>query len=151
MDKKNKRAKPALIVWIHWDFTISTVHAVQNTKNNINCFGFTHTSSKVHFRSTEGQTFYWPVNYDSWWQHQNLMSKFNVSARTQAWQAKWAVFKIQGFVCKRFPSFPPHPLPVLLLAPFFAQQLTLIPHSLLKDKTETLATQAMRISKEQEV
>ena len=51
---------------------------------------------------TEGQTFYWSI-YDSRWQHQ--------IARTQAWQAKWAVFKILGFVCKRFLTFPPYPLP----------------------------------------
>ena len=60
-------------------------------------------------------------------------------------------FQNPGVCLQAFPSFPPHPLPVLLLAPFFAQQLTLIPHSLLKDKTETLAMQAMRMSKEQEV
>ena len=38
----------------------------------------------------------------------------------------------------RFPSFPLHPLPALLLA----RQLTLVPRSLLMDRTETLATQA---------
>ena len=42
----------------------------------------------------------------------------------------------------RVPSFPPHPLPTLVLAPFFARQLTLVPRSLLIDRTETLATQA---------
>ena len=34
------------------------------------------------------------------------------------------------------------PLPTLLLAPFFARSLTLVPHSLLLNRTETLATQA---------
>ena len=34
------------------------------------------------------------------------------------------------------------PLPSLLLAPFFAQSLTLVPRSLLLNPTETLATQA---------
>ena len=34
------------------------------------------------------------------------------------------------------------PLPALLLAPFFARSLTLVPHSLLLNRTETLATQA---------
>ena len=33
-------------------------------------------------------------------------------------------------------------LPVLLLAPFFARSLTLVPRSLLLNRTETLATQA---------
>ena len=41
-----------------------------------------------------------------------------------------------------FPSFLPHPLPTLLLAPFFARSLTLVPRSLLLNHTETLATQA---------
>ena len=35
-----------------------------------------------------------------------------------------------------------HPLPALLLPPFFARSLTLVPRSLLIDRTETLATQA---------
>ena len=47
-----------------------------------------------------------------------LMTASNVGARTQAWQAKWAVFKIPGFVCKRFlPFFPT--LSPLLLTPFY--------------------------------
>ena len=44
-------------------------------------------------------------------------------------------------VClQAFPSFLPHPLPALL--PFFVQSLTLVPRSLLLNRTETLATQA---------
>ena len=35
-----------------------------------------------------------------------------------------------------------HPLPALLLSPFFARSLTLVPRSLLLNRTETLATQA---------
>ena len=35
-----------------------------------------------------------------------------------------------------------HPLPALLLAPFFARSLTLVPRSLLLNRSETLATQA---------
>ena len=34
------------------------------------------------------------------------------------------------------------PLPALLLAPFFARSLALVPRSLLLNRTETLATQA---------
>ena len=41
------------------------------------------------------------------------------------------------------PSFLLHPLPALLLAPFFARSLTLVPCSLLLNRTETLATQAI--------
>ena len=45
------------------------------------------------------------------------MTASNVGARTQAWQAKRAVFKIPGFVCKRFLPFLPHPLPAPLPTP----------------------------------
>ena len=41
-----------------------------------------------------------------------------------------------------FLPFFPHPLPALLLAPFVARSLTLVPRSLLLKRTETLATQA---------
>ena len=41
---------------------------------------------------------------------------------------------------ERFPSFLPHPLSALLLAPFLARSWTLVP--LLLNLTETLATQA---------
>ena len=40
------------------------------------------------------------------------------------------------------PSFLPHPLPALLLAPLFSWSLTLVPRSFLLNRTETLATQA---------
>ena len=43
---------------------------------------------------------------------------------------------------KPLPFFLPKPLPALLLAPFFARSLTLVPHSLLLNRTKTLATQA---------
>ena len=43
------------------------------------------------------------------------------------------------------PSFLPHPLPALLLAPFFARSLTLVPCSLLLNRTETLTTHAQAI------
>ena len=39
-------------------------------------------------------------------------------------------------------NFLPHPLPALLLTPFFARSLILVPRSLLLIRTETLATQA---------
>ena len=41
-----------------------------------------------------------------------------------------------------FPSFLLHPLPAFLLTPFFSRCLTLVPRSLLLNRTETLATQA---------
>ena len=52
------------------------------------------------------------------------------------------VFQNPGVCLQAFPSFLPHPLPALLLAPFFTRSLTLVPRSLLLNRTETLATQA---------
>ena len=47
----------------HWSFgfiEISPLTPSTRSKiQKISYFGFTHASSKVHFRSTEGQTFYW--------------------------------------------------------------------------------------------
>ena len=54
-------------------------------------------------------------------------------------------FQNRGLCLQAFPSFLPHPLPALLLAPFFARSLTLVPHSLLLNRTETLATQASKV------
>ena len=40
-------------------------------------------------------------------------------------------------------TFPPHLLPALFLAPFFARSLTLVLRSLFRNRTEKLATQAI--------
>ena len=70
-----------------------------------------------------------------------LMTASNASVRTQAW--KVGGFKIPGFVCKLFlPFFPTLPSPTLLLAPFFALSLTLVPSSLLQSRMEMLSMQA---------
>ena len=45
---------------------------------------------------------------------------------------------------RKFPSFLPHPFLALLLTPFFARSLTLVPCSRTETRTETLATQARR-------
>ena len=50
-------------------------------------------------------------------------------------------FRNPGVCLPAFPSFLPHPLPALLLTPFSARSLTLVPRSLLLNRTETLATQ----------
>ena len=39
----------------------------------------------------------------------------------------------------------PHPLPTLLLAPYLAQSLNLVSHSLLRNCTEMLAMQAIHL------
>ena len=51
-------------------------------------------------------------------------------------------FQNPGVCLQAFPSFLPHPLPALLLAPLFSRSLTLVPRSSLLNCTETLATQA---------
>ena len=51
-------------------------------------------------------------------------------------------FQNPGICLQAFPSFLPHPLPALSLTPFFTRSLTLVPSSLLLNRTETLATQA---------
>ena len=123
---------PALIVRIHWDFTINAVHAFQNTKKII----WFHTgASKVHFRSTEGQTFYWSI----------MTADDSIKCRCVKSRMTDQVvdFQNRGVCLQAFPSFLPHPLPALLLASFFARSfLTLVPHFLLLNRTETLATQA---------
>ena len=68
----------------------------------------------------EGQTFYWSI-------------------MTVDDSIKSVVFKMPGFVCKRFLPFFPAPLPALLLEPLFSQSLTLVPRSFLLNRTEMLA------------
>ena len=51
-------------------------------------------------------------------------------------------FQNPGVCLQAFPSFLPHPLPAVLLAPLFSRSLTLAPRSFLLNRTETLATQA---------
>ena len=98
---------PAVIVWIHWDFTINAVQAFQNTKKNY--FGFIHAPLFISAPRKDKHFI---------GQLRQLMTASNVGARTQAWQAKWAVFKIPGFVCKRFLPFFPTPSPLFYLRHF---------------------------------
>ena len=94
---------PALIVCIHWDFTIYAVHEFQNTKKKKLVLKFISAPRKdKHFI---GQL----------WQ---LMIASNVGAWTQAWQASgW--FSKSTALSARVSFLSPQPLPVLLLAPFF--------------------------------
>ena len=102
---------PALIVRIHWDMTINAVQRSEIQK--IIYFGFTHAPLKFISAPRKDKHF-----ISQLWQ---LMTASNVDAWTQAWQAKWVVFKIFWVCQQAFPSFLPHPLPALLLAPFFAR------------------------------
>ena len=104
------------------------------TKYKKTYFGFTYASSEVHFRSTESQTFYWSIMTAD----DSIKCRCAKSGMTD----QVGVFQNPGVCLQAFPSFLPHPLPALLLAPFFARSLTLVPRSLLLNRTETLATQA---------
>ena len=127
---------PALIVRIHWDFTINAVHAFQN-------------STKIILVS-----------------HRRLQSSFPLHGRTNillpimtaddsikcrcvnsGMKGQVGGFQNRGVCLQAFPSFLPYPLPALLLSPFFARSLTLVPRSLLLNLTETLATQAVPLIK----
>ena len=124
------------MVRIHRDFTSNAVQAFQNKKK---LFWFHTRASKVHFRSTEGQTFYWPI----------MTADDSIKC---GWVNSGMTGQVGSFqnrrVCQQaFPSFLPHPLPALLLALFFARSLTLAPLFFLRNRTETLATQAMKVPK----
>ena len=96
--------------------------------------GFTYASSEVHFRSTESQTFYRSI----------MTADDSIKCRctNSGMTGQVGGFQNPGVCLQAFPSFLPHPLPAVLLAPFFARSLTLVPRSLLLNSTETLATQA---------
>ena len=97
---------------------------------------FTYASSEVHFRSTESQTFYRSI----------MTADDSIKCRcaNSGMTGQVGGFQNPGVCLQAFPSFIPHPFPALLLASFFAQSLTLDPLSLLLNRTETLATQAIQ-------
>ena len=98
---------PALIIWIHWDFTINAVHSFQNTKKYI--FWFHTCTSKVHFRSMEGQTFYWSI--------MKAVDSIKCRCMNSGMTGQVGSFQNRGVCLQAFPSFLP--LPALLLAPVF--------------------------------
>ena len=79
------------------------------------------------------------VNYDSWWQH------IKCRGANSGMTGQVGRFQNPGFVCKRFLPFFPTRHPALLLTPFFTRSLTLVPLSLLLNRTATLAMQASMI------
>ena len=99
-----------------------------------------HASSEVHFRSTESQTFYRSI----------MTADDSIKCRcaNSGMTGQVGGFQNPGVCLQAFPSFLPHPLPALLLTPFFARSLTLVPRSLLLNRTETLATQARFAARE---
>ena len=95
-------------------------------------FAFTHASSKVHFRSTEGQAFYWSI--------MTADDSMKCRCANSGMTGQVGGFQNQGVCLQAFPSFLSHPLPVLLLA----RSLTPVHRSLLLNRTETLVTQATK-------
>ena len=75
--------------------------------------GFTYASSEVHFRSTESQTFYRSI----------MTADGSIKCRcvNSGMTGQVGGFQNPGVCLQAFPSFLPHPLPALLLAPFFAR------------------------------
>ena len=135
-----RRIKKSDVQSLYWSFgfidistqTPSTCYKKYKYKKIY--FGFTYASSEVHFRSTETQTFYWSImtaddSIKCWCANSGMTGQEGGSQNP-------------GVCLQAFPSFLPHPLPALLLTPFFAQSLTIVPRSLLLNRTETLATQA---------
>ena len=74
-------------------------------------FGFTYASSEVHFRSTESQTFYRSI----------MTADDSIKCRcaNSSMTGQMGGFQNPGVCLQAFSSFLPHPLPALLLAPFF--------------------------------
>ena len=120
---------------LHWsfgfieDFTINAVQAFQNTQKKYS--GFAHAPLKFITAPRKDKHFIG--------QSSQLMTASNSGMRSQV-----GGFQNQGVCLQAFPSFLPHPLPAVLLAPFFPRSFTLLPRSLLENRTETLATQAKR-------
>ena len=112
-----------LIVRIHWEFTINTFHE--------RLFWF-HT--RVLY-SAPRRPIILLVNYDSCWQHQMSVRSLRHDRPSGRFSKSRGLSASVSFL-----SSPP--LPALLLAPFFARSLTLVPRSLFLHRTETLATQA---------
>ena len=96
---------------------ISTLTPSTHTKIQKNNVVFTHASSKVHFRSTEGQTFYCSI----------LTADDSIKCRcaNPGMTDQVGGFQNPGVCLQAFPSFLPHPLPTLLLAPFWLSFLVL--------------------------
>ena len=122
---------------LHWSFgfieisPFNAVHAFQNTKKSY--FGFAH--APLSSFPLLGRTNILLVNYDSWWQHQMSLREHRHDSPSGRFSKSRGLPASVSFLSSA-------PLPALLLVPFFARSLTLVPRSLLLNLTETLATQA---------
>jgi len=101
------------------------------TRSMKNYFGFIHASS---FPLHKGQLFYWSI--------MTGVDSIKCRCAHSGMTGQAGGFQNPGVCLQVFPSFLPRPLPALLLSPFFARSLTLVPRSLFLHRTEMLATQA---------
>ena len=133
-----RRIKKTNVQSLHWSFGFIDISTLTpSTRSKIqkkNYFGFTNASSKVHFRSTEGQTFYSSI--------MTVDDSIKCRCANSGMTGQVGGFQNPGVCLQAFPSFLPHPLPALLLVPLFSRSLTLVPRSFLLNRTEALAKQA---------
>ena len=111
--RRNKKTNVQSLYWSFGLIDISTLTpstCYKKYKYKKIYFGFTYASSEVHFRSTESQTFYWSIMRAD----DSIKCVYANSGKT----GKWAVFKIPGFVCKRFLPFFPTLSPLFYLRYF---------------------------------
>ena len=134
-----RRIKKTNVQSLYWSFGFIDIQLkrrprVTKYKKKIH-FGFTYASAEVHFRFTKSQTFYWSI----------MTANDSIKCRcmNSGMIGQVGGFQNPGVWRQAFPSILPHPLPALSLTPFFTWSLTLVPRSLLLNRTETLATQAM--------
>ena len=120
-----------MIVWRDWDFSIPAIHALL-PRYKETLFWVPMHPQKFNSAATEGQTFYWWI-YDSWWQHQMSVHALRHDRPSGRFSKSW------GLSASISLPFLPAPSLLLLLVRFFAWSVTLIPHSLLQNHTQTLA------------
>ena len=99
----------------------------------------TQASSEVHFRSTESQAFYWSI----------MTADDSIKCRcaNSGMTGQVGGFQNPGVLCERFLPFVPTPSQLFYWRHFSRGLKTLVPCSLLLNRTETLATQATYIQK----
>ena len=97
--------------WIDGDLQTVLLGGLKRQMSKACVIGFTYASSEVHFRSTESQTFYRSI----------MTADDSIKCRCakSGMTGQVGGFQNPGVCPEAFPSFLPHPLPALLLAPFF--------------------------------
>ena len=97
---------------LHWSFGFIEISPLTPSKRSKiqkkKLFWFHTRASKVHFRSSEGQTFYWSI----------MTADDSIKCRcvNSCMTGQVGGFQSRDVCLQAFPSFLPHPLPALLLA-----------------------------------